>query len=227
VAVPQRYTPAVILQIRFREIVGLSTRTQVVYADDMQEFAKTCEAIAATTKKLQKTAIVAEYLKSRPVDEAAVAAVFLSGRPFPVWEETTLQVGGRSLWAIVAELAGKEEAELTSSYRRLGDLGAVAGDVLPERPGQGLGVLDLEHTFRQIAAARGTAAKTALVRDLLARATSVEAKYIVKIMTGDLRIGLKESLVEEAIATPPPRFSVPTCCWATSGRRCGWLPKAT
>ena len=199
-AVPQRYTPAVILQIRFREIVGLSTRTQVVYADDMQEFAKTCEAIAATTKKLQKTAIVAEYLKSRPVDEAAVAAVFLSGRPFPVWEETTLQVGGRSLWAIVAELAGKEEAELTSSYRRLGDLGAVAGDVLPERPGQGLGVLDLEHTFRQIAAARGTAAKTALVRDLLARATPVEAKYIVKIMTGDLRIGLKESLVEEAIA---------------------------
>ena len=54
--------------------------------------------------------------------------------------------------------------------------------------------------FRQIAAARGPAAKTALVRDLLARATPLEAKYIVKIMTGDLRIGLKESLVEDAIA---------------------------
>jgi DNA ligase 1 len=54
--------------------------------------------------------------------------------------------------------------------------------------------------FRQIAAARGPAAKTALVRDLLSRATPLEAKYIVKIMTGDLRIGLKESLVEEAIA---------------------------
>jgi DNA ligase-1 len=166
----------------------------------MLEFAKTCEAIGATTKKLQKTAIVAEYLKSRSVDEAAVSAVFLSGRPFPAWAEATLQVGGQSLWAIVAELAGKEEGELTASYRRLGDLGAVAGDVLRERPGQGLTVLDVEASFRQIAAARGSAAKTAIVRDLLSHATPLEAKYIVKIMTGDLRIGLKESLVEEAVA---------------------------
>ena len=58
----------------------------------------------------------------------------------------------------------------------------------------------MSRIFRRIAAARGPAAKTALVRDLLARATPLEAKYIVKIMTGDLRIGLKESLVEEAIA---------------------------
>src|SRR5436853_480886 len=90
----------------------------------MERFATTCEAIAATTKKLLKTGLVAEYLRSRTVDEAAVSAVFLSGRPFPVWEETTLQVGGRSLWGIVAELAGKEQGDLTASYRRLGDLGA-------------------------------------------------------------------------------------------------------
>jgi DNA ligase-1 len=166
----------------------------------MDRFVTTCEAIAATTKKLQKTALVAEYLRSRTADEAAVSAVFLSGRPFPAWEETTLQVGGRSLWAIVAELAGKEEGEVTAAYRRLGDLGAVAGDVLPQRPGQGLGVLEVEAFFRQIAAARGASAKTAIVRELLTRATPLEAKYIVKIMTGDLRIGLKESLVEEAIA---------------------------
>jgi len=166
----------------------------------MQEFAKTGEAISHTTKKLEKTAIVADYLKSRSVQEAAVSALFLSGRPFPAWEETTLQVGGRSLWAIVAELAGKEDGALTESYRRLGDLGAVAADVLRERPGQGLGVLGVESWFRQIASARGASAKTALVRDLLSHATPLEAKYIVKIMTGDLRIGLKESLVEEAIA---------------------------
>jgi len=100
----------------------------------------------------------------------------------------------------VAELAEKDEANLTAAYRRHGDLGAVAGEVLPESPGQGLGVLEAEDAFRQIAAARGPAAKTALARDLLSRATPLEAKYIVKIMTGDLRIGLKESLVEEAIA---------------------------
>ena len=166
----------------------------------MQQLATACEAIAATTKKLLKTGIVADYLKSRTEDEAAVSAVFLSGRAFPAWEETTLQFGGRSLWQIVAELSGKDESELTAAYRRHGDLGAVAGEVLPERAGQGLHVLEVETTFRQIAAARGPAAKAAIVRDLLSRTTPLEAKYIIKIMTGDLRIGLKESLVEEAIA---------------------------
>jgi DNA ligase 1 len=166
----------------------------------MQRLATACEAIAATTKKLLKAAIVADYLKSRTTDEAAVSAVFLSGRAFPAWEETTLQIGGRSLWGIVAELSGKDEGELTAAYRRHGDLGSVAGELLPERAGQGLNVLEVASTFRQIAAARGAAAKTTIVRDLIERATPLEAKYIIKIMTGDLRIGLKESLVEESIA---------------------------
>jgi len=70
----------------------------------MRKLAETCERIAATTKKLEKTAIVADYLRSQPVGEAAVSAVFLSGRPFAVWEETTLQVGGTLLWRIVTGL---------------------------------------------------------------------------------------------------------------------------
>ncbi|MGA8868185.1 MAG: ATP-dependent DNA ligase [Candidatus Sulfotelmatobacter sp.] len=166
----------------------------------MRRLAEAAEAIAATTRKLQKTAIVADYLKSRTADEAAVSAVFLSGRAFPAWEQTTLQVGGRLLWQVTAELAGKDDSALTAAYRRHGDLGAVAGELQPQRAGQDVNVLEVSEIFRQIAGARGPAAKMALVRDLLARATPLEAKYIVKIMTGDLRIGLKESLVEEAIA---------------------------
>jgi len=166
----------------------------------MHRLAETCERIAATTKKLEKTAIVAEYLKSCPAEEAAISAVFLSGRAFPAWEETTLQVGGRSLWQIVAELSGKTDEELEAAYRKRGDLGAVAGDVLPEGAKSDLRVAEVENAFRKIASARGSAAKSALVRELLTRVTPPEAKYIVKIMTGDLRIGLKESLVEEAIA---------------------------
>jgi DNA ligase 1 len=166
----------------------------------MKRFAATCEAIAATTKRLQKTAILADYLKSCAPDEAAISAVFLTGRPFPAWEEATLQIGGRSLWQIVAELAGKSGTDLESAYRRLGDLGAVAGDLLPDKPASNLTPSGVEKTFREVAAARGPAAKGLLVRDLLSRSTPLEAKYIIKIMTGDLRIGLKESLVEEGIA---------------------------
>src|SRR6266853_6343556 len=166
----------------------------------MRHLAAACEALAGTTKKLQKIAIVADYLKSRTPQEAGISAVFLSGRPFPVWEETTLQVGGSLLWRLVAELAERDNATLTAAYRRLGDLGAVAGELLPERDGQGLSVLEVNAAFRQIAGTRGASAKSALLRDWLRRATPLEAKYMVKVMTGDLRIGLKESLVEEAIA---------------------------
>jgi DNA ligase-1 len=166
----------------------------------MLGFAKTCEAIAATTKKLEKVALVASYLKSVPLDEAAIAALFLSGRPFPAYEEATLQVGGALLWRAIGEISGKSDHDLTEIYRRRGDAGSVAADALPERSDSGLLLSEVQRMFVEIAAARGPAAKSALVRKLLERATPLEAKYIVKIITADLRIGLKESLVEEAIA---------------------------
>jgi len=190
----------------------------------MRKFAEACEQIAGTTKKLEKIAIVADYLKSSQPEEASVAAVFLSGKPFPMWEETTLQVGGRLLWQVVEELSGRSEQELTAAYRKHGDLGAAAAEVLSGgRVGTGgpgrrnLGTVEdheernlvsdsgpspraVQTTFRKIGAARGSNAKAILLREVLSQVAPLEAKYIVKIITGDLRIGLKESLVEEAIA---------------------------
>src|SRR5260370_22988866 len=168
--------------------------------DEMRRFAEISERIGATTKKSEKTALLAEYLKSVEVGEASTAAVFFSGRPFPVWEETTLQVGGSLLWRVVQELSGKDEHELTAAYRKYGDLGAVGAAGLPETESSHLDLTQVENYCWKIATVRGPAAKGALVRDLLRQVTPLEAKSIVKIMTGDLRNGLKESLVEEAIA---------------------------
>jgi DNA ligase-1 len=172
----------------------------------MLPFARICDAIAATTKKLEKTALVAAYLRSSlqssPLSEAATAAIFLSGRPFPAYEEATLQVGGALLWRVIGELSGKSEHELTEIYRRHGDAGSVAAEALPDRPESGLALTlpEVQRAFYEIAVARGPASKAFLLRQLLERATPLEAKYIVKIISGDLRIGSKESLVEEAIA---------------------------
>jgi len=174
----------------------------------MRLLAETAEAIAATTKKTEKVRLLAEYFRSRSLEEAAVSAVFLSGRPFPAWEETTLQVGGRLLWRVIADASGLSEQALGAAYRRHGDLGSAAYDVFTEagvsNQRNGPNVLQTARCFREIATARGPAAKAALVRDLLARATPIEAKYLVKIITGELRIGLKESLVEAAIAAAYP-----------------------
>src|SRR5438105_2778654 len=170
----------------------------------MQRFAQTAEAISATTKKTEKVRITAEYLKSLPVEEAVIAAIFLSGRAFPAWEETTLQVGGALLWRALQEVAGCDDQEWSAAYRRHGDLGAAARDVFadrrPQRGGKELILSEVESKFRQMAQARGPAAKLAIVVELLSRADPVEAKYLVKIITGELRIGLRESLVEEGIA---------------------------
>jgi DNA ligase-1 len=166
----------------------------------MLDFAKTADEIAATTKKLQKTALVAAYLRSLPVEEAATAAIFLSGRPFPAYEERTLQVGGTLIWRVIGELSGKSEHEMAEIYRRRGDAGSVAAEALAERPASWLPLTEVERAFSAIAASHGASVKAALLRQLLDRATPLEAKYIVKIISGDLRIGLKQSLVEEAIA---------------------------
>jgi DNA ligase 1 len=168
----------------------------------MQAFAQTADAVAATTKKLEKVRLVAEYFRSRPVDEAAQAAVFLSGRAFPAWEERTLQVGGTLLWRTVGEISGKGEVALTAAYRRHGDLGSAAQDVLEHSASakSSLSVADLASAFDELARTSTAVSKLNLLQDILRRATAVEAKYVIKIISGDLRIGLRESLVEEAIA---------------------------
>ena len=163
-------------------------------------FARTCEAVAATSKKLEKTALVADYLRSLSLSEAAIAALFLSGRPFPAYQEATLQVGGTLLWRVISELSGRSESELSKIYRKHGDAGAVAAEALPEKTADDLSLSDIQRTFQEIAAARGPSAKAHLLRQLLERVPPLAAKYIVKIISGDPRIGLKESLVEEAIA---------------------------
>jgi DNA ligase-1 len=168
----------------------------------MQAFAQTADAVAATTKKTEKVRLVAEYLRSRPVDEAAQAAVFLSGRAFPAWEERTLQVGGTLLWRTVGEISGKGELALTAAYRRYGDLGAAAQEIMGQTaPAQSaLSVSELAVAFDELARTSTASRKLSLLQDLLRRATAVEVKYVIKIIRGDLRIGLRESLVEEAIA---------------------------
>jgi len=162
-------------------------------------FSLNADRIADTSKKLEKTAIVAEYLRSLEPEDAARAALFLSGRPFPAYEEATLGVGGSLLWRAVSEISGKSDSQLRDLYRAHGDLGAVAGAALPERSSE-LTLSNLEEEFHTLSSTRGPVSKLAIILRFLGQASPSEAKYIIKIITGDLRIGLKESLVEEAIA---------------------------
>lgn len=172
----------------------------------MHRFAETCESVARTSRKSEKVRLVSEYLRSLSLDDAARAAVFFTGRPFPRLEERILGAGGSLIVKAVGRLAAVNSTSFETVYRRHGDLGAMTEEILRAARNNAsqllppLGLPDLQAAFEELSRRRGTSQKGSVVEELLRRADPLESKYIVKIMTGDLRIGLKESLVEEAIA---------------------------
>ena len=167
----------------------------------MLRFAQLCEAVAGTTKKLEKRKLVADYFRAQPEQTASLAAVFLSGEVYPAFSERTLNVGGAIVWRAVQQVTGRTENEMSQAYRRHGDLGAAARDLWPDDfSGSVLTLPDLAKLLDDIADARGPAAKLQHVVALLRQCSAMEAKYAIKLLVGDLRIGMRESLVEEAIA---------------------------
>jgi DNA ligase-1 len=168
------------------------------------QFAELCDALAATTKKLEKRAFIADYLRSLSVPDAGRAALWLSGTPFPETDSRVLNIGGSLLSKAVAEISGAAPPAMSAAYRRYGDFGAASADLLREsKPGHApatIPLADIEAALAAIADARGPAAKLRLLLDLLRRATPDEAKYLIKLATGDMRTGVKQALVEEAIA---------------------------
>jgi DNA ligase 1 len=169
----------------------------------MLSFSELCESIAATTKKTEKVRLVANYLCNVPTAAAALAALYLCGRVFPRREERVLSIGFSLLLRAVANVAEKDPHELAPTFRHHGDLGASAEEILQSRPivTPSLSLMDIAAVFDSLAQQRAPAAKQALLEATLRRLSALEAKYFIKIATGELRIGLKESLVEEAIAS--------------------------
>ena len=166
----------------------------------MLPFAQLCESIAATAKKNEKVRLVADYFRSVPVEEASLAALYLCGRVFPRREERVLSIGFSLLLRAVAKIAQKDPAEISPVLRHHGDLGAGAEEILGQHPVRpSLTLPEIAEAFASLAQQRGPAAKQALLEHTLQRLSAPEAKYFIKIATGELRIGLKESLVEEAI----------------------------
>src|SRR3984885_6339367 len=168
----------------------------------LQQFAQLCQELAATSKKLEKRSLIANYLKPLAIKDISRAALYLSGQPFAETDRRTLNVGGSLLSKAVSQLSGADRDAMYAAYHKNGDLGAAAYDLLANRQPMSptLSLEDVEAALDEIAAAKGPTAKQRLVLDLFTKATPLEAKYLIKLITGDMRIGVKQSLVEEAIA---------------------------
>ena len=169
------------------------------------------EDLAAEGGRLKKRAAIAEAIgrvAEESVEDAGRFAMYLAGEPFAESDPRKLNAGGALLTKAVKEISGAEDAALTAAYRRHGDMGAAAFDLLEARGGlaatdhshRALTLVEVEAIFARMAVAATTKIRGAAVAELLRRATPLEAKYLLKLMLGDMRIGVKQSLVEEAIA---------------------------
>ena len=178
-------------------------KSEALPANSLERFANTAEALAATTKKLEKAALLGEYFQELTDDDLARAARYFAGQQFALSDARTTNVGGSILSEALCKATGVAPESLGPRYARWGDGGDVAFEVFCEAKPKNTPSLSLQETeslLARLSATRGKNAKTQLLTEALSRTTALEAKYLVKLLSGDLRIGLREGLVEDAIA---------------------------
>jgi ATP-dependent DNA ligase len=169
----------------------------------LSDFTAVANAIAQTTKKSVKERLLADYLVR--LDDAALerAVVFFSGSPFPNRDERVTGVGGAAITEAVAEVTGHDSESIWSSWSKHGDAGDTIAehfDVAGSRETTDITLPELGESFDRIAAATSAGEKKAILAELLRKVDAQGARFIVKILTNELRIGLQEGLVESAVA---------------------------
>jgi DNA ligase-1 len=172
-------------------------------AGSLEQFAEVAEQVAATTKKLEKAALVGNYLKQLADADLARAARYFAGHQFAQNDARTTNVGGSIISTALSEATGVSFEELGPIYVRLGDAGEAAHEAVMAANrfhGPTISLAETQSIITRLSETRGIKNKTALLTAVLSYATPLEAKYLIKLLAGDLRIGLREGLVEDAIA---------------------------
>lgn len=169
--------------------------------DDFRRFAAIAESVRDLARKTDKVQQLTTYFASLNDDDAGRAALYFTGRPFPASDDRTLNLGWSVIKRAVLEVTGLSSDEFRRTYLRYSDSGETAQALLNGRTRPLPCTLGrISEFIDELARLRGPMAKLARLQDRLASLTPIEAKYLIKIVTGDLRIGLKEGLVEEAVA---------------------------
>jgi DNA ligase-1 len=165
------------------------------------------EAIAATPAKLEKIRLLADYLRGLTSEQLPIATLYFTARAFAQSDLRTLQVGWAIIFRALQAATHIDDTELHRIASAHGDAGRSAFEILDGRTApQPFSIRESRELFENLHRARGPNAKAKLLQNRLSILSPREGEYVVKILTGDLRIGLREGLVEEAIAKA---FDVP------------------
>jgi DNA ligase-1 len=166
------------------------------------------ELLEETKKRLEMTALLADFLRGLRPQEISAAVRLTIGRVFPEWDGRALNVSWKAMVAVVKELTDAPADVREQVSAQAVDGGEYVRLLLEQARCQSpkpppLTILEVFHTFEGIAETMGRgsrARKESLLRDLLSRASPVEAKYLAKAIYGEMRHGVSEGLMLDGIA---------------------------
>ena len=162
--------------------------------------AETAAAVGATRSKNAKRDILAAYLRGLPPADLPAATVFFAGRPL-IDPSAKLGLGWVQQGAALAAASGAGQDALRAAYLRHSDFGDAAADLVASGDGAPLTVADVANGFSAIASAGSAADRVTRMTELYRRASTEEARFIGRVASRETRIGLREGLLEEAVAT--------------------------
>ena len=169
------------------------------------DFALVCQDLGQTQSRLQMAEAVGTFLAALPIDEAEIAARYMVGRAVEQGDAKRLQISGRAIWKIVAEMTGgaDQSEDIFAAAEDFGEAVAVMLRLRSEDPEPSLSILEVDRAFREIAAIEGRHArnrKLDALRVLFERSSALEGKYLAKVLIREMRHGVSEGLMLEAIA---------------------------
>jgi DNA ligase-1 len=179
----------------------MAADTAPAITSEFATFANVGQRIGAAAAKLEKVRLLADYLRTLDQDQLPIATSYFTGRAFARSHLGTLQVGGSIIYRAIAGAAKLGDAEFRRIAHSHGDAGKTAFEALEKRTNpEPFTLTESRQFFETLQKARGPIRKKELLQTRLSTLSAREGQYLVKILTGDLRIGLREGLVEEAIA---------------------------
>ncbi|MBU1975171.1 MAG: ATP-dependent DNA ligase [Nanoarchaeota archaeon] len=172
-----------------------------------EELVSVYSELEATSKRLEKTHILSEFLKKISKEDMEFIVYLLQGKVFPVWDESKIGVAARIVIKAISIATGRKSDTVENEWKRTGDLGLVAENLIAKKKQATLFSTDITvkkvfNNLRKLATTEGTGSvdqKIGLISELLTSAKPLEARYIVRTVLDDLRVGVATGTMRDAI----------------------------
>ncbi|MFB6246675.1 MAG: ATP-dependent DNA ligase [Candidatus Pacearchaeota archaeon] len=175
---------------------------------EYKTLAKTYEEAESTTKRLEKTRIISDFLKKLDKEESDTLYLLL-GDIYPQYDERKIGISEKLAVKAIAKASGNTEKEVEKKWKEIGDLGEVTEKLAKKKKqsmlteSHRLNLKTVIEKLRKLPEMEGSGMidkKISLITELLSDAAPLEAKYLIRTLIGDLRIGIQESTVRDGLA---------------------------